>query len=209
MKMRIKICGITQVADAKIAAQAGADAIGLVFYEKSPRVVTVSQAQEIMAALPAFVSTVALFVNADAQQVQAVVQQTQVDYLQFHGDESPAYCAQFGRPFLKTVRVKTADDIIRAQACYTQARALLLDTYHADHYGGTGQRFDWQMIPAHTTVPLILAGGLCVNNVEQIPLHPSIVALDISSGVEQTPGIKSATKIQAFCQAVRNLNEIS
>jgi len=207
--MKSKICGITRKADALAAVHAGADAIGLVFYDKSPRVVTISQAQEIIAMLPPFVTTVALFVNAKVEKVQAVISQTQVDCLQFHGDESPEYCMQFGRPFLKAVRIKDANDIHRALRRYPQARALLLDAHQADHYGGTGQQFEWQFIPMHTAVPLILAGGLNVDNIDQMPIYPSIVAVDVSSGVEQAPGIKSAAKMQAFCHAVRSLNEIS
>ena len=205
--MRIKICGITRVEDAVAAAQAGADAIGLVFYANSPRAVTVTKAQQIIAALPPLVTTVALFVNAEAQAVHDIIAQTQIDYLQFHGDESPKYCQQFGRPFLKAVRVKAADDIAQALVRYSHARALLLDAYHADQYGGTGQQFDWQTVPADTPVPLILAGGLNVDNVTQVPQHPSLIAVDVSSGVEQAAGIKSATKMQTFCQAVRSLNE--
>lgn len=205
--MRIKICGITRVEDALTAAQSGADAIGLVFYEKSPRAITITQAQDILAVLPPFVTTVGLFVNAHSEYVQSVLSAVALEYLQFHGDESASYYQQFDRPFLKAVRVRSADDIGNALLHYGQAKALLLDAYDDVHYGGTGQQFDWQTIPQETPVPLIVAGGLHVDNVHTVPRYASVVGVDVSSGVEHTPGIKSAAKMQAFCQAIRSLDE--
>ena len=159
-RVRIKICGITRVEDALAAAAAGADAVGLVFFAGSKRCVDAVRAREIVAALPPFVSAVGLFVNAGADEVRRVLDSVPLDLLQFHGDEDAAYCRRFGRPYLKAVRVRSADDIRRAQAAYPDVRALLLDAYVEGEYGGTGRSFDWSLLPQDLGQNWVLAGGL-------------------------------------------------
>jgi len=201
--MRIKICGITRVEDALIAADAGADAVGLVFYDESPRCVSVSQAQEIVSALPPFVSVVALFVNPAADDVIEVLAQLPIDMLQFHGNEAAAFCAQFQRPYLKAIRVKPEMDVKSAVMSFETARGIVLDTFSKEAYGGTGHRFDWSLIPGDVRQSLVLSGGLDADAVKQVPINSPVVVLDVSSGVEQQPGIKCAIKVKAFCDAVR------
>jgi len=201
---RVKICGITRVEDALACAQLGADAIGLVFYASSPRHVSVSQARAIMAALPPFITTVGLFVDADAVEVSAVLTELPLDLLQFHGNESPEYCQRFGRPYLKAMRVKPGVDLVQYAAQYAQAKGLLLDAHVEGVAGGTGQSFDWNLIPAHLPLPVVLSGGLHPDNVTQAIKRVQPAAVDVSSGVEATKGIKDAAKIAAFMQGVRN-----
>ena len=157
--VRIKICGITRVEDALAAAAAGADAIGLVFYAPSPRAVSAVQARQIISALPPFVTSVGLFVNASAQEVKAVLAEVPLDVLQFHGDEPADFCKQFGRPYLKALRVRAGDDLNALAAQWPDASGILLDSYKAGVPGGTGEIFDWSLIPAERTWPLVLAGG--------------------------------------------------
>ncbi len=197
-RTRVKICGITRPEDALVAAQFGADAIGLVFFNKSPRSVTIEQAEIIMQALPAFVTTVGLFVNAKASFVDEVLADLPLDLLQFHGDESPEYCQQFAKPYIKALRMSPNINIQTAAQDYTKAKALLLDTYVKGVAGGTGKVFDWQQVPANLSKPIILAGGLNPDNVNQAisTLHP--YAVDVSGGVESSKGIKNADKIVAF-----------
>jgi phosphoribosylanthranilate isomerase len=202
--VRVKICGITRVEDGQSCAQLGADAIGLVFYAPSPRNVSVEQARAIMAALPPFVTTVGLFVDAQATEVQAVLAQLPLDVLQFHGNESAAYCASFGRPYLKAVRVKLGMDLVQYASAYAGAKALLLDAHVEGVAGGTGQGFDWSLIPPHLPLPVILSGGLNPANVAEGVRRVRPAAVDVSSGVEATKGIKDAAKIAAFMQGVRN-----
>ena len=201
---RVKICGITRVEDALACAQLGADAIGLVFYASSPRHISVSQARAIMAALPPFITTVGLFVDADAVEVSAVLTELPLDLLQFHGNESPEYCQRFGRPYLKAMRVKPGVDLVQYAAQYAQAKGLLLDAHVEGVAGGTGQSFDWNLIPAHLPLPVVLSGGLHPDNVTQAIKRVQPAAVDVSSGVEATKGIKDAAKIAAFMQGVRN-----
>ena len=201
---RIKICGITRVEDGLAAARAGADAIGLVFYGKSPRHVEVAQAAEIARALPPFVTTVGLFVDPAAAEVEAVLRQLHLDLLQFHGDEPPEFCGQFGVPYLKAKRVKEGVDLVQYAVRYREAKALLLDAYVEGVAGGTGQSFDWGLIPAKLPLPVILSGGLDPQNVEAAIRQVRPWAVDVSSGVEQAKGIKDAAKIAAFMQGVRN-----
>jgi phosphoribosylanthranilate isomerase len=201
---RVKICGITRIEDALAAAQAGADAIGLVFAPASPRRVSVQQAAAIAAALPPFVTCVALFVDPDAAQVRAVLDAFHPDLLQFHGDEPPEFCAAFGLPYLKAVRVRPETDLLQYASTYAGARGLLLDAYHPDSHGGTGQRFDWDLIPRHLPRPVVLAGGLDPDNVAAAVRQVRPWAVDVSSGVEVTKGIKDAGRIARFIREVRN-----
>ena len=201
---RVKICGITRVEDGLACAELGADAIGLVFYAPSPRAVGVEQARAIIAALPPFVSTVGLFVDADAAEVNAVLTQLPLDMLQFHGNETPDYCCGFNRPYLKALRVTLGLDLVQYAAQYTQARGLLLDAHVAGMAGGTGQAFDWNLIPTHLPLPVVLSGGLHPGNVQLAIKQVQPAAVDVSSGVEATKGIKDVVKIAAFMQGVRN-----
>lgn len=201
---RVKICGITRIEDAHAAADAGADAIGLVFYDRSPRCVGIDQARALLASLPPFVTSVGLFVNAPAAQVEAVLGALPLDLLQFHGDEGPEFCRGFGRPYLKAVRVKPGVDLVKYAASYADARGLLLDAYVEGTPGGTGQAFDWGLIPARLPLPVVLSGGLDAANVGEAIRRVRPWAVDVSSGVEAAKGIKDAAKIAAFMQGVRN-----
>lgn len=202
MRVRVKICGITRVEDALSAVAHGADAIGLVFYAPSPRHVSIPQAIEIVRNVPAFVSVVGLFVNAESEFVQNVISQVQLDLLQFHGDETPEECARYGLPFIKAIRVKSDTNLVQCAKDFSASRALLLDTYTEGVAGGTGHVFDWRLIPERLEKPVVLAGGLNVQNVAQAiaQIHP--YAVDISGGVESSKGIKDTAKIAAFMQQV-------
>jgi phosphoribosylanthranilate isomerase len=202
MRIRIKICGITRVQDGLDAAYLGADAIGLVFYQHSPRAVTIAQARLIMQALPPFVTTVGLFVDAPTEEVQNILTQLPLDILQFHGNETPSYCQQFARPYIKALRVQPETDIVAFIEQYQQAQAILLDSYVKGIKGGTGIKFDWQLIPTNSNLPLIIAGGLNPDNVAQIAIMQPY-ALDVSGGVEIAPGIKDKTKIATFMQRIK------
>ena len=202
MRTRVKICGITRVEDALAAVAHGCDAIGLVFYEKSPRHVPEKRAAEIVAALPPFVSAVGLFVDAPADRVRAVLGTVHLDMLQFHGDESPAYCAQFGVPYLKAVRVRPETNLVQYATDYAGAKALLLDTFAEGVPGGTGQTFDWRLIPKTLSRPVILAGGLTAANVADAIRGVLPYGVDVSGGVEREKGIKDADKIAAFMRGV-------
>ncbi|EQM77556.1 phosphoribosylanthranilate isomerase [Pseudomonas stutzeri] len=201
--VRSKICGITRVEDALVAAEAGADAIGLVFYGKSPRAVSVQQARAIVAALPPFVTTVGLFVNASRCELNEILDAVPLDALQFHGDEQPADCEGFHRRWYKALRVKAGDDIRAQAARYVGASAILLDTFVAGVPGGTGEVFDWSLIPADLPKPLILAGGLTPGNVGQAIAEVRPFAVDVSGGVELGKGIKDAASVHEFVRQVR------
>lgn len=201
--VRSKICGITRIEDALAAADAGADAIGLVFYAKSPRAVDVHQARAIIAALPPFVTTVGLFVNASRCELNEILEAVPLDLLQFHGDEIPSDCVGFNRPYIKALRVRPGDDLEAACQHYAGASGILLDTFVAGVPGGTGEAFDWSLVPAQLSKPIILAGGLSANNVAQAIAQVQPYAVDVSGGVEQAKGIKDATRIEAFMRAVR------
>ena len=202
--VRVKICGITRVEDGLSCARLGADAIGLVFYAPSPRHVQVEQARAIMAALPPFITTVGLFVDAAPNEVQAVLAELPLDVLQFHGAEPADYCASFRRPYLKALRVKPGVDLVQYASAYRSAQALLLDAHVEGVAGGTGQVFDWGLIPRDLPLPIILSGGLNSENVAQGIRRLQPAAVDVSSGVEATKGIKDVAKIAAFMQGVRN-----
>jgi len=201
-RTRVKICGITRPADAVAAAEAGADAIGLVFYPPSPRYLSTERAAEIRDALPPFVQTVALFVNPDAAQVAQVLGRVRPALLQFHGEEAPEFCAQFGTPFVKAVRVKPGVDALEYLRRFPRAAAWLFDSY-VPEYGGVGESFDWSLVPA-TDKRVILSGGLSRENVAQAIRRVRPWGVDVSSGVESAKGVKDAGKIDAFIAEVRN-----
>lgn len=205
MRTRVKICGITRAEDVHLAVNAGADAIGLVFYEKSPRYVSNSQAKELSQLIPAFVSSVALFKDADEQMIQSVLNQVNIDLMQFHGSETVEFCEQFNRPYIKALGMKGPEcdvDYLRANAeKYHSAKALLLDSHAPGQAGGTGEIFDWSVI-GEIEKPIILAGGLTDGNVNQAIAIAQPFAVDVSSGVESTPGIKDKEKVQRFMQQV-------
>jgi len=203
MRTRVKICGITRPGDARAAADAGADAIGLVFYPPSPRYLSVERAVEIRDALPPFVQTVALFVNADAAQIAQVIGRVHPAMLQFHGDETPEFCAQYGLPFVKACRVRAGVDPLAYLQPYARATAWLLDSF-VPEYGGIGESFDWSLAPRERTRPLILSGGLERGNVARAIRAVRPWGVDVSSGVESAKGIKDAGKMAAFIAEVRH-----
>lgn len=204
MATAVKICGITRVEDGLAAAHGGAHAIGLVFYKPSPRCVTPAQAAAIVRALPPFVTTVGLFVDAPAQEVRAVLARAPLELLQFHGAEPPDYCRQFGLPYMKAVRVRQGVDLLQYASDYGDAKALLLDAYVDGTHGGTGRVFDWNLIPRQLPLPIVLSGGLDPGNVADAVRRVRPWAVDVSSGVEAAKGIKDAAKIAAFITGVRN-----
>ncbi len=200
---RIKICGITRVEDALAAARAGADAIGLVFHAASPRAVSIEQARTIVKALPPFVTTVGLFVDAAEETIRSVLDQVPLGLLQFHGDEPDTFCQRFARPYIKAVRVRPGDDLDALAANWPGASGILLDSYKPGVPGGTGETFDWSMIPAQRSWTLVLAGGLQSQNVRQAIDLTAPWAVDVSGGVEATKGIKDIDKINAFIHEVK------
>lgn len=206
MRTRVKICGITRPGDALAAAQAGADAIGLVFYPPSPRYLGTERAVEIRDALPPFVQTVALFVNPDAAQVAQVLGRVRPSMLQFHGEETPEFCAQFGMPFVKAVRmgsgVKSGVDALEYLRRFPRAAAWLFDS-HVPEYGGVGESFDWALVPVAER-SVILSGGLSQANVAEAIRRVRPWGVDVSSGVESAKGIKDAAKIAAFIAEVKD-----
>jgi phosphoribosylanthranilate isomerase len=203
MRTRVKICGITRSVDARAAAEAGADAIGLVFYPPSPRYLSTERAVEIRDALPPFVQTVALFVNPDAAQVAQVIGRVRPAMLQFHGEEDPAFCAQFGTPFVKACRVRPGVDALEYLRPFSRAAAWLFDSY-VPEYGGVGEAFDWSLLPVTKERPVILSGGLSRANVAEAIRRARPWGVDVSSGVEAAKGIKDAAKIAAFMAEVSN-----
>jgi phosphoribosylanthranilate isomerase len=201
-RTRAKICGITRPADGVVAAANGADAIGLVFFAQSPRAVGVAQAREVIAALPPFVTSVGLFVNAEVAEVERILAEVPLDLLQFHGDETPEYCRQFARPYIKAVRMADGVDLEAVAEQYAEAKALLVDSYQKGVPGGTGHTFDWARIPQGLDKPIILAGGLDPENIEQAVRQVRPYAVDVSSGVEAARGIKDADRVAAFMRGV-------
>jgi phosphoribosylanthranilate isomerase len=202
LRTRVKICGITRPGDGQAAARAGADAIGLVFYPPSPRYLSLERACEIRDALPPFVQTIALFVNADAAQVSQVIGRVHPAMLQFHGEETPEFCAQFGVPYVKACRVKKGVSALEYLRPFSRAAAWLFDS-HVPEYGGVGESFDWSLVP-RTDKPTILSGGLSPANVGEAVRRVKPWGVDVSSGVESAKGIKDAAKIAAFIAEVRN-----
>jgi len=203
---RIKICGITREQDLRAVANSGADAIGLVFYEKSPRHVSVQQAAELMRHVPPFVTVVGLFVNPTVDYVRQVLATVSLDVLQFHGEESPEFCQQFGKPYLKAIRVKAGVDLVECAARFAGAQGLLLDAFVEGTQGGTGESFDWALIPQNLTLPVILSGGLHAGNVGAAVKQVRPYAVDVSSGVEASKGIKDAAKVAAFIKEAKQID---
>jgi len=206
VRTRIKICGITRAEDARAAAGLGADAIGLVFYEPSPRKVSLDEACAIIAAIPPFVTTVGLFVDPAPELVESVLRRCRLGLLQFHGDEAPDFCCRFGLPYIKAARVRAGADLVQCLSPYHAAQGWLLDAYHGQLYGGTGESFDWKLIPPDLDRPLVLSGGLTADNVGAAVRQVRPWAVDVSSGVEAAKGVKDAAKIAAFIAGVKNEN---
>lgn len=201
-RTRIKICGLTREEDVDAAVAAGADAIGFVFYEKSPRYVTPARAAALARRLPPFVSAVGLFVNADPAVVLATLGEVQLHVLQFHGDESEADCCRYARPYLKAARVTPELDLVQYASRFPSAQGILLDAF-VEGYGGGGKIFDWTLIPSDLGRPIVLSGGLDAANVGEAVRRVRPAAVDVSSGVEAAKGIKDPLKIEAFVAAVR------
>jgi len=204
VRTRVKICGITRVEDALEAINQGADAIGLVFYAKSPRNVSATQAAEIVSSIPAFVTVVGLFVDAEPAFIQEVLSVVNLDLLQFHGDETPSACRQYSRPYMKAIRVKSGTNLVQYAADYADAKAILLDAFAEGVPGGTGLVFDWSLIPQNLPLPIVLAGGLNAENVGLAIEQVRPYAVDVSGGVEASKGIKDVAKIAAFMRGVSN-----
>lgn len=205
LRTRVKICGLTSVEEALQAVALGADAIGLVFYAKSSRAITLEQARAIRAALPAFVCAVGLFVNPSADEVRATLAQVPLDCLQFHGDEDAGFCASFGRPYMKAIRVKPGLDVDKEIQKYPDSCAILLDSYSATSAGGTGEVFDWSVAQRSvelSALPIVLAGGLSSANVAEAIKVVRPYAVDVSSGVESAPGRKSEQRMKALFNEV-------
>ena len=203
-KIRTKVCGFTRPEDAQIAAELGVDAIGLVFFSKSKRNVTPEQAQAIVKVLPPFVSVIALFVNESAERIHEILSLVPIDVIQFHGDETPEFCRQFARPYIKAVRVQNTVEVVAAMNQYQDARAVLFDAYVEGEYGGTGQSFDWALLPESLNGHWVLSGGLTPENVAEAIRITGAKIVDISSGVESAPGVKSAEKMAQFIQNVQH-----
>jgi phosphoribosylanthranilate isomerase len=208
-RTRIKICGITRSSDAFAAVEAGADALGLVFYPGSPRAVTVGQAEAIVAGLPPMVTLVGLFVNASATQVDEACSRLPLGLLQFHGDEPAEFCGSFGLPWMKALRIAEDSSVPEMMQAYTSASAILLDTWRAGVPGGTGESFNWQLVPSDTSQALVLAGGLNAENVASAIRQVQPFAVDVSGGVEASAGIKDVQKISEFIEAVRTADRVS
>ncbi|BFN14354.1 phosphoribosylanthranilate isomerase [Marinobacter sp. RI1] len=205
MTARVKICGLTRPQDVEAAVACGADAVGLVFYAPSPRAVNLEQARILAAKVPAFVSVTGLFVNPERDFIETVLDAVPLDLLQFHGDESPEFCQSFGRRWIKAVRVREPGQIEQAFADYQQASGLLVDAWDPNRYGGTGQSFNWSLIPESRRLPLILAGGLSSDNVARAIEQVRPWAVDVSGGVEESKGKKDATKLSQFFKEVHRV----
>ncbi len=208
MYVRAKICGITSVKDALIAVEAGADAIGLVFYAPSPRNVALEAAIEIANALPPFVSLVGLFVNAEKTEIDHVLAKVPLTILQFHGDETALDCQQFSLPYFKAIRVKSDTNLVQCAIDFRSAIALLLDTYSESAFGGTGLSFDWNLIPKNLPKPIILAGGLSAENIASAIKQVQPYAVDVSGSVELSKGLKDPIKVKTFMQTVKDTRSI-
>ena len=206
MRTRVKICGITREVDAIAACEAGADALGFVFYEKSPRFVTPQQAGQLAAVVSPFVSRVGLFVNPTPDDVQCALATGALHLLQFHGEEMPEFCASFGVPWIKAARMRPGFDLLEFATRFRAGDGLLCDTF-VDGFGGAGQTFDWGLIPKGLMRPLILSGGLDAGNVGEAIRKVRPQAVDVSSGIESAKGIKDAVRINEFIQKVRQADE--
>ena len=204
MRTRVKICGITRLQDARDAVVQGADAIGLVFYRPSPRYLSLPRARDIARQTPPFVTTVAVFVNPLREEVEEVIRECDIGLLQFHGEEAPEFCASFSRPYVKAARIHPGLDLIKYLSPHTGATAWMLDAFHDDLWGGTGGAFDWSVVPNNMVKPVILSGGLTADNVAGAIRRMRPYAVDVSTGVEISKGVKDAGKISAFIGAVKN-----
>ena len=205
-RTRVKICGITRPEDGVAAARLGVDAIGLVFYEKSPRHVSIEQAKVICEALPGFVTVVSLFLNADEQQINQVLDKVAIDLIQFHGNESAEFCRGFSRPYIKALGMADNSALLSQMGTYADARAVLLDSHATGAAGGTGQAFDWQTVPEEVSQQIILAGGLKPDNVASAIQQVRPYAVDLSSGVEASPGIKDAALMAQLMKEVKRVD---
>ncbi len=205
-RTRVKICGITRLEDAIEAARLGVDALGFVFYAKSPRHIEIEQAQEIIRALPGFVTAVALFLNPDESWVKQVLAEVNIDLLQFHGTESAEFCESFGRPYIKALGIKGEADIAALFGPYASARSILLDSHALGESGGTGERFDWSAIPETLRSRIILAGGLTPDNVAEAIQQVRPYAVDLSSGVESAPGLKDKILMTRLMSEVKRVD---
>lgn len=202
MGVKVKICGITRPEDAVNACQSGVDAIGLVFYKPSPRNVSIEQAREIVQVLPPFVSVVALFVDADSSEIYSVLQNVEIDLIQFHGSESAEFCESFNKRYIKVIHMQEAVDLGASISQYPSSCGILLDTFQKELPGGTGRSFDWHLVPEYPGKPLIIAGGLTPSNVGDAIKIVRPYAVDVSGGVELSKGIKDAGKIADFINQV-------
>ena len=205
MRTRVKVCGLTTPEDALDVAEAGADALGLVFYAPSPRAVDLARAQAIRAVVPPFVTVVGLFVNALPDEVERICRGVALDCLQFHGDETPAECARFGLPFIKAARIRQGFDLVQFASDYDKAQGILVDAYVPGTPGGTGKTFDWAMLPVNLPCPVVLSGGLTLSNVAGAIRQVSPWAVDVSSGVEREPGRKDRMRVRRFLMAVADV----
>ena len=199
-RVRIKMCGMTRHEDIKAAAMLGVDAVGLIFYAPSPRSVTLEKASQLLTHFPALMSTVAVFVNPEPKMVDDVLSELPIQYVQFHGDETPEFCGQFSIPYIKAIPAVSKEQIMQMTGDYSHAAALLLDTPSKTQRGGSGATFDWTIIPERDDFPLILAGGLNVQNVHEALKFRSFYGVDVCSGVEASPGIKSYVKMKHFVE---------
>jgi len=206
LRTRVKFCGVTNLEDALHAEALGVDAIGFVFNEASPRCIKPLDAKAIIEQLSAFVTTVGLFVNEDQNKVRRIADDVALNLLQFHGAETPEYCDSIGRPYMKAVRVQTRDDILKAEIDYQTARSLLLDSFNKNIFGGTGEKFNWNLIPKNLTKPFVLAGGLTVSNVKEAIITLRPYAIDVSSGIESAKGIKDQALMSAFIEKVKEVD---
>ncbi|AHE67503.1 phosphoribosylanthranilate isomerase [Legionella oakridgensis] len=202
-RTRIKMCGMTRAEDILHAGILGVDAIGLIFYPRSVRCIAVEQGKVLLKTLPLFVDVVAVFVDPEVELVRRVLSEMPIDYLQFHGDESPEFCQQFRQPYIKAVPALSAEHILQAAKHHQQAVAILLDTPSDSSRGGSGKTFDWKLIPQQCSKPLILAGGLNADNVKKAVSSGLIDAVDVCSGVEASSGIKDHNKMSQFVSACR------
>lgn len=200
-KIRVKMCGMTRSEDIALAHSLGVDAVGLIFAPESPRCISVEQAKALLAAIPLFMDSVAVMVNPSIEEVRQVIRELPIQWLQFHGEESPEFCRQFAKPYIKSVRVHSSEDILGAISKYKDAAAILLETPAAMR-GGSGQSFDWRLIPSERKKPLILAGGLNAENVAAAITVCRPDAVDVCSGLEHAPGVKDHEKMRAFVRAL-------
>ncbi|WP_419418608.1 phosphoribosylanthranilate isomerase [Legionella sp. D16C41] len=200
---RIKMCGMTRKEDIDYAMALGVDAIGLIFYKGSKRAVSIEKAKGLLKDIPVFMSTVAVIVNPTADEVWQIMQELPIQWLQFHGDETEAFCRQFRIPYIKAIPASSKNEVLELMSQYQTASAFLLDTPAESLYGGTGISFDWSNVPAKTLKPVILAGGLTANNIQQAINQVSVLAVDVCSGIEQSPGIKDHDKMFQFVNALR------